>query len=76
MSSGKKEKETVHVWAAKECLLLKGKMLHKGDEVSLESFGEKRQKELLENGSIKEELKSNLKSESKGAESKSYEKKK
>ena len=69
-------KETVQVWANKdECLLLKGKMIHVGQEVDVKLLDEKRKKELVDNGSIKEELKANLKGKSSDAESKSYNKK-
>jgi len=69
-------KETVHVWAnKKECLLLRGKMIHVGQEVDLKILDEKRKKELLDNGSIKEELKSNIKTKLESSESKSYSKK-
>jgi len=71
-----KTKETVHVWAdGKQCLLLKGQMIHKGQEVDLGKLGKERAEKLIEVGSIKEELKSNIVAEKKVLESKSYEKK-
>lgn len=71
-----KAKETVHVWAdEKQCLLLKGQMIHRGQEVDVAKLGKERAEELMEAGSIKEELKSNVVAEKKDLESKSYEKK-